>query len=260
MLKLSPCVEMLWKDVAFPERIKRAAAVGYKAYEFWGWWDKDLDAIERAAKDTGLATAVCCVNSPWSGEDSMVNKGSAKTVAKAVKECIPVGKRLGCSTFIITTGNELKGVPRDDQHKACVAAMKAAAKVAEDAGLTLVLEPLNIVVDHKGYYLSSSAEAFQMIKEVDSPAVKILFDIYHQQVGEGNVVRNITRNIDKIGHFHVADNPGRNEPGTGEMNYQFILSKIAESGYQGHVGLEFSATDPARTDDIMRNVLGLAEV
>lgn len=259
MLKLSPCVEMLWTDLPFPERIKRAAAVGYKAYEFWGWWEKDLDAIERAAKDAGLATAACCVNTPWSGSGSMVAKGSAKGIAKAVKDCIPVGKRLGCTTFIMTTGNELKDVSRDEQHKACVAAMKAAARVAEDAGLTLVLEPLNVRVDHKGYFLWSSAEAFDMIEETGSPAMKILFDIYHQQVGEGNVVRNITRNVAKIGHFHVADNPGRTEPGTGEMNYEFICNRIGATNYAGYVGLEFKASDPTKTDKIMKNVLRLAD-
>lgn len=258
MLKLSPCLEMLWGDVEFSGRIAKAAALDFKAFEFWSWWNKDLGAVEKAAKDAGITCAACCVNTGFADGASMLNAAGKAAFVQAVKDCIPVASRIGCTTFIVTTGNELPGVPRDDQHRACVDALKAGAPVAEDAGLLLVMEPLNPLVDHKGYYLNTSAEGFQMVDEVGSPAFKLLFDIYHQQITEGNVTRNICENIAKIGHFHVADNPGRCEPGTGEINYGFLFKQIAATPYAGHVGLEFRPTKPEATGDILRAIQKLA--
>jgi hydroxypyruvate isomerase len=114
--------------------------------------------------------------------------------------------------------------------------------LCEDAGITLVVEPLNILVNHKGYYLATSAEGFQILDEVGSPHVQLLFDIYHQQITEGNLIQNITRNIRKIGHFHVADVPGRHQPGTGEINYGNVFAAIVKAGYTGFIGLEMWPT------------------
>ncbi|MBR5261383.1 MAG: TIM barrel protein, partial [Oscillospiraceae bacterium] len=99
--------------------------------------------------------------------------------------------------------------------------------------------PLNVKVDHPGYYLTSSAEAFELVREAGSPNVKVVFDIYHQQISEGNIIPNIRKNIGLIGHFHAADNPGRMEPGTGELNYRKIFAEIDSLGYRGFVGLEY---------------------
>ena len=164
MLKPSVCIEMFWPEIALADRIPRVAALGYPAFEFWGWWNKDLDAIERAVKDTGLAMAVCCVKTAFSGAPtSMLTPQGKAPFVQAVKDCLTVRDRLGCTRFIVTTGNELKDVPRAAQHAACVDALKAAAPLAEDEGITLVLEPLNLLVDHAGYYLATSAEGFQEI-------------------------------------------------------------------------------------------------
>ena len=108
--------------------------------------------------------------------------------------------------------------------------------------MTLVIEPLNVLVNHKGHYLSTSTEGFQILGEVGSPNIQLLFDIYHQQITEGNLIQNITRNIEKIGHFHVADVPGRHEPGTGEINYSNVFGAIVKAGYTGFVGLEMWPT------------------
>jgi len=259
MLQLSPCIEMFWGNVDFAQRIQKSAALGFKTYEFWSWWDKDVDAIEKAVKDNGMTTGATCVKTAFTSDcPSILRPCGADSIVASVKDCVAVAPRLNCRTFIVTTGPELNDVSREEQHACCVAALKTAAPVAEDAGITLVLEPLNILVDHKGYYLSTSAEGFKIIEEVGSPAVKLLFDIYHQQITEGNVTRNIFENLGKIGHFHVADNPGRHEPGTGELNYRNIFKRIAESSYDRVCGLEFSASDPARTEDILKAVLALA--
>jgi hydroxypyruvate isomerase len=116
------------------------------------------------------------------------------------------------------------------------------AEIAEAEGIMIVVEPLNILVNHMGYYLVTTEEAVKMIKAVDSPNCKILFDIYHQQISEGNVIRNITNNIDLIGHFHIADNPGRNQPGTGELCYANIFKAIQATGYDRWLAFECGRT------------------
>ena len=206
---------MFWPDVPLAERVSQVAALGYPAYEFWGWWEKDLDAFERATKETGLDMSACCVRTAFNSDapPMLLPEGKGPFV-QAVKDALTVHDRLGCKTFIVTVGDELDGVPRAAQREACATALKAAAPVAEDAGVTLVLEPLNLLVDHAGYYLATSAEGFQIVNEVGSPAVKLLFDIYHQQITEGNLTPSIRENIDLIGHFHVANHPGRHEPGS----------------------------------------------
>jgi hydroxypyruvate isomerase len=101
------------------------------------------------------------------------------------------------------------------------------------------VEPLNVAVDHPGFYLSSSQQALEIVDEVAAPNVKMLFDLYHMQIGEGNLTATIVANLDRIGHFHLADVPGRHEPGTGEINFANILRRIDEGGYGGYIGLEY---------------------
>src|SRR5207248_2741249 len=151
-------------------------------------------------------------------------------------------------TLLCTTGNEREGVPREEHRRLITRKLKAIVPALEDAGIMAVLEPLNILVDHAGYYLVTTEEGLQIIDEVGSPNVKLLFDIYHQQISEGNVIRNLTQNVAKIGHVHAADNPGRNEPGTGELNYSVIFRELDRAGYSGYVGLEYRPSkDAAQT-------------
>jgi len=221
--------------------MERVAQIGIGAVEFWGYGNKDLDAIDPARKDLGLSIAAMCpmLTKP------MVQPGETNAFVEAVKKATEVTDRLECPTLIVTTGNALKGVSREDQHAAIVACLTAIAPVAEDAGITLVLEPLNLLVDHAGYFLSTSAEGFDIVRAVGSPAVKLLYDIYHQQITEGNLIPTIRNNIDLIGHFHSADHPGRNEFGTGEINYENVVRAIAQTSYDGYLGLEYRPTsDP----------------
>jgi hydroxypyruvate isomerase len=124
-------------------------------------------------------------------------------------------------------------------------ALSRAASIAEKAGFTLLLEPLNTHVDHAGYYLDSSAEAAELVRGVASPNLKLLYDIYHMQIMEGNLISTIQRHLDIIGHFHAAGVPGRAELDGGEIDYPRILQFLARSGYRGGFGLEYS---PALAD------------
>ena len=251
MIKYSACIEALYKEVPFIDRIEKVAAVGMQAFAFWGWSTKDIDAIKAAKDKFGLEVAT--FGSDVGGP--LVDPSNRSKLTDALKSSVEVAHKLDCSRMLVTTGNEIEGVSREAQHQSIVDGLKIAAEILEAEGITLSLEPLNILVNHKGYYLYTSDEGFQIIDEIGSPNVKLLYDIYHQQITEGNLIATITSNIDKISHFHVADVPGRHEPGTGEINYKNVFKSISESGYDGFVGLEFWPECP--DDDALKMLLDM---
>jgi hypothetical protein len=131
---------------------------------------------------------------------------------------------------MITQVGKDTGAPREEQHASIVAGLRAAAPILEAYGVTLMIEPLNTLVNHPGYYLTAATEAFAIIDEVGSPRVKVIYDIYHQQVTEGNILPSILNNLDKIAHLHGAGHPGRHELQNGENDYRFIMKAVDEAG------------------------------
>lgn len=239
-LEPSVCIDAVLGGLSPEDAMKVVVEAGMNAIEFWGWWDKDLDAIDAARKQCGLNISACCTRFI-----SLVDPATRADYLAGLKESIAAARRLECPTLISQVGDFRLGVPRHQQHDCLVAGLKAAAPMLEDAGVTLVIEPLNELVDHAGYYLVRSKEAFEIIDEVDSPRVKVVYDIYHQQISEGQLIANITANIDKINHFHAAGNPGRHELTIGELHYPSIFAAIGETDYDGYVGLEYwPANDP----------------
>jgi len=234
-VRLSVCIDMILTEIPFLQRMETVKRLGYPAFEFWDWKNKDVDAILRKKNELGLEIATMM----GTGWKQMNSEEARRNFVSDIQASLTTATRLGVKTLIVTTGMEDKKLSRAEQHTNYVAALKAAAPLAEHAQVTLVLEPLNTKVDHPGYYLQTAKEGFEILDEVGSPSVKMLFDIYHHQIMEGNVIADITKNVSKIAHFHVADVPGRHEPGTGEINYANVFRAIAASGYQGFVGLEF---------------------
>jgi len=232
--KLSVCIEMLFSDLPFLERIERTAALGFAGVEFWGWQDKDLAEIHQKITELDIELAA------FAGSNTPLNDPTkTESAVLDIKKSIATGQKLDVRNIIITVGQALEDVPHTKQHDNIIEVLQKAAPTAEAAGITLVLEPLNTVVDHQGYYLASSYEGYEILEAVNSSRVKMLFDIYHQQITEGNIIENITEHIELIGHFHLADVPGRQEPGTGELNYANILSAVDKTDYDGFVGCEF---------------------
>jgi len=222
------------------DKIRQAAALGYKACEFWGWWGEDLAAIRQAADESGVAIGSICTKFV-----SLVDPAARSEYLAGLTESIAAAKQLGCRYLISQTGQDRAGVSREEQSASLVAGLQAAAPLLESAGITLVVEPLNTRVDHPGYYLSKADEAAALIRAVGSPNVKLLYDVYHQQITEGDLIPTIRRHMDVIAYFHIADHPGRHEIGTGEINYANVLRAIAETGYDGYVGLEYFPTGSA---------------
>ena len=172
-------------------------------------------------------------------EFNMTNPDMREKWLAGLKESCEAANRVGAKRLITQVGQDT-GAPREQQHASIVAALKAAASILDATGVTIMIEPLNTLVNHPGYYLWSSAEAFDLIREVSHPLVKVVYDIYHQQVMEGNIISSITNNLDCIAHLHSAGHPGRHELQFGENDYKVIFAAVDKAGYKGACGLEYS--------------------
>ena len=157
---------------------------------------------------------------------------------KEVAESVEIAKRVGATWMTVVPGHVDRRPHLDYQTARVVDTLKRAAAILEPHGLVMVLEPLNTLRNRPGMFLTSTPQAYLVCKAVASPACKILYDIYHQQITEGNLIPNIDRAWDEIAYFQVGDNPGRNEPGTGEINYRNVFRHIHGKGFRGIVGME----------------------
>jgi hydroxypyruvate isomerase len=253
-VKYSVCLEPIFTDLPFHDRIGKVAELGYEAIEFW-FSDylftsnglvpgmKDIAAMADEAAAHGIEISDFAVNSNEGWFGGWTVKGSERQVfLDRLASQIEVASRLHCKRLIICTGNRLADVSFETQFFTLVDVMREAGADAERAGITLVIEPLNTHVNHPGYFLETSRVGFEVVRLVNHPNVKLLFDIYHMQIMEGNLIATIRANIDLIGHFHSAGNPGRNEHYIGEINYPNILREIESLGYTGNFGLEYFPT------------------
>lgn len=252
MLNLSVCIEMFWRDQPMEARVRKAAALGFKAFEFWGWKGKDLDKLRAARDETGMSVAAMCADPNF----CLVARADEGPLVKGVVESATAARALGCRRLIVTTGNVLADETYEITRRRVVRKLAAMARAAADEGMLLVLEPLNPIVDHPGYWLTRMSQAADIVQEVASPALKILDDLYHQQLTEGNLIANLTQYMPWIGHFHAAGAPGRHELAGGEIDYRGVFAAIARTGYDGFVGLEFTPT--IGEDVALRQALGLA--
>ncbi|PYI52952.1 hydroxypyruvate isomerase family protein [Paenibacillus flagellatus] len=235
-MKLSICIGAYpGRDAAY--HLEKVKEHGLQGLEYYKWWDLDLNAVAREQERLGVGISAVCTKS-----FNLVDPALREAFVDGLKETIEACRRLGARSIITQTGNELAAVSRETQKETMTETLKRCAPLLEQAGVTLEIEPLNGLVNHPGHFLQRSDEAVEVIDRVGSPCVKLVFDVYHQQVTEGNVIRNATGYVDRISHYHIADNPGRKQPGTGELNYVNILRAIRETGFDGFIGLECGYT------------------
>lgn len=242
MPRLSVCIEMFWAEHSMEERVELAAAAGMPAIEFWSHSNKDLPLLAAAAESAGVAVAGFVCEPGF----SLTGTGSLADHVQGLRGSAAAARRLGCSTLIVTTGNCIAGESDESTRRRVVRKLQAMATAAEEEQMTLCLEPLNPFVDHPGYWLTTMAQAADLVEAVDSPNLKILYDIYHQQMTEGKILYNLHRYAAVIGHIHVAGAPGRSNLVGGDLDYRTVFAAIDKCGYSGYVGLEFRPTgDPA---------------
>lgn len=244
MMKPAICFEMLYPEFSPEEKLKRIVEHGFHAVEFWGWRDKNLAALAKAA----AAHGVSIVNFSGQRAGDLIDASTHPVLLREIEESIPIARRLGAPLLMVLT-NELgeggrvlhscPGIPNTEKRRNVIEGLKRVmGRVPQD--ISIVLEPLNTALDHMGYYLTSMDSAAEIVKDVGDPRLKVLCDFYHlAMMGEDPL--EIARHYSSvIGHVHIADYPGRHEPGTGRGQWTAVLVELQRQGYQGHIGFEFS--------------------
>ena len=232
-MRLCVPIPCFFGDMDFCEGLRRVKALGYDAAETYNWKGLDFDAVRRTCEETGVELLSMCTS-----EFRMTDPAFRQAWLDGLEESCQAANRMGVKRLITQVGQDT-GAPREQQHAAIVETLNLARPILEKSGVTIMLEPLNTLVNHPGYYLWSAVEGFEIIHEVNHPLVKLVYDIYHQQVMEGNIIPNITKNLDCIAHLHSAGHPGRNELQYGENDYKVIFAAVDKAGYTGACGLEY---------------------
>jgi hydroxypyruvate isomerase len=244
-LRLSITWGMMGKTPA-PEALGQLDKLGYDGFEMFNWRDAaTLATFADERKKHKLECACLVANKGVSAPGcGLVNPKERDAFLTEINSAIAAAQKVDCKRLVVLTGNEVPGMTRDAQMESCVAGLKAAAPILERSGIAAIVEILNTYVDHKGYFLYRVRDGVDMMERVGSPNVKLLFDIYHVQIMEGNLIQNIRNHIKQIAHFHVGDVPGRHQPGTGEINYRNVFKAIYDLGYDGFVSPEYRPTVP----------------
>ena len=251
-MKLGLCLEMALTSLPFEGRVKTAARLGFKNVEIW-WVDSVFKGTPHQLAKLAQANGVTITNTVINAPDGSVGSGltdprkSKDAWLERARMTINYTKEAQISNTIFLTGNRVPDLTDRQMLESVIEWTKPVVDMAEKAGVTLLLEPLNDKYDHPGHWLTSSDLGAEICRRIGSKRLRMLFDCYHMQIMEGDLVNHIKRNIDVIGHFHSAGVPGRHEVFIGETNYPFVLSQIEQLGYQGVFGLEFA---PSMNDEV----------
>lgn len=240
-----PLSVMLWTvftNLPFPERLSKVAEAGYRNVELVGeyakWSEADFESANEARKRLGIrfdATAGL--------KNGVANPAVRDAFLAEFEQALVPMKTLDCPAMIVLSGNVVEGLSHQDQHQSCIDGLKRAAALIE--GKQIAGEPIRLLLEcidpeeNPHYFLTSAAEAIEIVRAVNHPQVQFLYDLFHEQIAEGNLIEKLEKNIDVIGLVHIADVPGRHLPGTGEINYDNIYRRLAELKYQRMAAMEF---------------------
>ncbi|WBU89749.1 hydroxypyruvate isomerase family protein [Cellulophaga omnivescoria] len=230
------------------DQLNFIADQGFTAFEDNTMRKRDVALQEKMAKTMqkrGLEMGVFVAVFLKEGNVASGDKNAQEAFIKYCKESVEVAKRVNAKWMTVVPGNTAKKVKEGYQEANVVETLKRASAIFEPHNLTMVLEPLNFF-NHPGAFLTDSPQAYNICKAVDSPSCKILFDIYHQQIQEGNLIPNMEACWDEIAYLQIGDNPGRNEPTTGEINYTNVLKFINDKEYTGILGMEHRNSKPGK--------------
>jgi len=236
---------MLWtvfRDLPFEKRLEKVAEAGYTNVELVGeyekWSEQDFDRANAKRKQLGI-TFDCTAGL----KHSLCNPAERDSLLAEFRQTIPIMRKLDCPAMIFLSGNAVPGVSVQAQQESCVEGLKAAAKLVD--GEKINGEPVRLLLENidpeenPQYFLTSVAMGFEIVKAVNHPQVQFLYDFFHEQIAEGNLIEKLEKNIQHVGLVHIADVPGRHHPGTGEINYKNIFRKLAELNYNRIAAMEF---------------------
>jgi hydroxypyruvate isomerase len=205
--------------------------------------------LRRLGMTMGLISAMRRPNTPPGYKRPQLSSdkpSDREELLRDLRDTVPVAKRVGAGFVLVTPGQFDPGVEPAYQMANAIENLRAAVKVVEPHGITMLVEPLNPWANHPGAFVTKASQLFELVRAVDSPSFKMLFDLYHLQISEGNLIANIDRTWPAIGYFQSGDVPGRNEPGTGEINYSNVFAHIYKKGYRGIVGTEHGKSRPGK--------------
>ena len=249
-LRLSVRVEPLFPGLTLPQQIENVARAGYQGFEFGDW--RAADPKQTAALKNKLR--LTCVNLVGNRGVNPKGMGLCDPAERdgflaEIRASAEAAQRFETKQMVVLSGFKVPGMSREQMHASMVEGLKRAHDIVAPQGIAIVVEVINTLAkieplnpkgdNHANYFLDRTPEAFQIVREVGSPFVKILYDLYHVQIMEGNLIETIRANTPAIGHIHVADVPGRHEPGTGEIHFPNLFRAIRDSGYSGFVGMEY---------------------
>ncbi len=248
-LEKCACIDTLYTELPWEERFKAAKDDGFAAVEFWDYRNRDLDKTAEAAEKAGIRI------SGFNGDAdySLIDPAQKRQYLEALEKSMDAAKKLKAKSLTIHSnalgegGLVVNSYPElSDTVKLCAMydCLGECAKLAEKNKISLNLEALNTTTDHVGNFLAHTQMSAELCRLIGSPRLKLLYDVYHMQLNEGSLIDNIKAYADQFGHVHVADAPGRHEPGTGEIQYKKVLRCLEETGYRGYIGYElFPLTD-----------------
>jgi hydroxypyruvate isomerase len=243
-VKFCANVSILFKDAPFLERFERAAAAGFPAVEFWWPAGESLDEVEAAITGAGLSVALFNFDAgdmPSGDRGLLSDPDRAGRFRENVPVALELATRLGCERMNALVGVERSAGEREQQLKLAAENVRWAADEAAPHGIDITIEAVN-TFENGPYLVRTTRRAAAFVDAVDRPNVRIQWDAYHMQRMEGNLVATVTEFLPRIAHIQIADSPGRGEPGTGEINFPFVLDAIDALGYDGWIGLEYNPT------------------
>ena len=241
MPKFSANLSMLFQEHDFLGRFDAAARAGFKGVEYLGPYDHTPDEVVARLKKNGLTQVLFNVPSGnWAGGERgiAVLPDRVDEFRAGVDKAITYAKALGCGQVNCLAGIARAGADRARLEETFVANLKFAAEKLGQEGIKLLIEPIN-TRDIPGFFLTNTKQGLEILEKVGSPNLYLQYDIYHMQIMEGDLARTIEANLSRIAHIQLADNPGRHEPGTGEINYPFLYDFIDGLGYTGWIGAEY---------------------
>lgn len=244
MLKFAANLTMLYTDSPFLERFARAKASGFRFVEYLFPYEYDISALADALAANGLTQVL--FNLPagnWGAGDRGIaaHPDRITEFRQGVARAVQVAKALRVKQLNCLVGKRDEKIPLAEQMRVMIENLQYAARTLAEQDITLLLEMLN-PYDVPGFLVATPTMAFQIQEQVAAPNLKIQYDIYHAQRTEGELANTFQKNLARIAHLQIADNPGRHQPGTGEINYRFLFDWIDKLGYTGYIGLEYIPT------------------
>jgi len=246
MLTFAPNISWLFPELAFSERPAEIAGLGFTAIEFGFPSHADLLALQAARDDLGLQIVLFNQDVPvWDRKNRgyLVDPKRKDEFQRKLEESLEIAQRLRVLKIMLPSGVEVPGLARQAQRLCMLENLKWAAPLAAQAGVLFTLEVLN-PVDNPGYFLTSSREALEIVKELEHPNIRFQFDTYHLQMMEQGLAQTLAEESRWIGHIQFADFPGRHEPGTGQIDFNQLFATIQSSAYSGYIGLEYKPLAP----------------